>query len=145
MMTGVPALTAGRVERWSLAVIGVFTLPVGLQAAFFPESFYDDFPFGRGWVAVDGAYNEHLVRDVGVLYLALVVVTLWAAWSGAGTRPVGVAWVLQGVLHLMYHLGHLDELDTGDQVGLVVTLTLVPVLAVVSLVAGARADEPDRG
>ena len=46
-------------------------LGVGLQALFTPRSFYDDFPLGRGWVAMDGPYNQHLVRDVGSLNLAL--------------------------------------------------------------------------
>ena len=38
-----------------------------------PAAFYDDFPgLGRMWVAPDGPYNQHLVRDVGELNLALV-------------------------------------------------------------------------
>jgi hypothetical protein len=39
-----------------------------------------DFPgAGRSWVAPDGPFNEHLARDVGVLNLALAVVTIAAA------------------------------------------------------------------
>ena len=45
-----------------------------------PQSFYDDFPgLGRAWVSVDGPYNEHLVRDVGALNLALLVLFV-VAW-----------------------------------------------------------------
>ena len=53
-------------------------LGVGFQALFTPRSFYDDFPIGRGWVAMDGPYNQHLVRDVGSLNLALVVLVFAA-------------------------------------------------------------------
>ena len=116
-------------------------LPAGLQAAFTPKSFFTDFPLGRGWIAHTGdVYNEHLVRDVGALFLALIVVTVWAAWraasGGASLRPVAVAWLLQGGLHLAYHIGHLDGFGTADKVGLVGSLVAVPVLAVVALWAG---------
>src|SRR5437879_910064 len=60
---GVPRALPGRV-RLMLWVLAFSAFGVGVQAAFFPRSFYDDFPMGRGWVAMDGRYNEHLVRDV---------------------------------------------------------------------------------
>ena len=69
---------AGAARPWSrlmLWILAFSAFGVGVQAAFFPRSFYDDFPFGRGWVAMDGRYNEHLIRDVGALNLALLVVT----------------------------------------------------------------------
>src|SRR5262249_23337230 len=71
-----PALP-GRV-RLMLWILAVSAIGVGFQAAFTPRSFYTDFPFGRGWVAMDGRYNEHLIRDVGVLNLALLVLTVGA-------------------------------------------------------------------
>jgi len=122
------------IARWSLLLIAVFMIPVGLQAAFAPASFFDDFPLGRGWVSAGGApYNEHLVRDVGVLFLALIVATLWAAWRREAMIGVAIAWLVQGTLHLAYHIGHLDDLDSADKVGLVVSLALIPLLAVVAL------------
>ena len=46
-----------------LVVVGGST---GLWATLSPRSFYDEFPGGgRAWVAADGPYNEHLVRDFG--------------------------------------------------------------------------------
>ncbi len=70
-----------RVQRWALALIGLFMLPTAIQATFAPESWYDDFPLGAaGWRRRAVAYNEHLVRDVGVLFLALIVVTAWSVW-----------------------------------------------------------------
>lgn len=55
----------------------------GIWAAFLPESFYGDIPAIRpAWVAVDGPYNEHLIRDVGAMFLALAVVLIPPAAVG---------------------------------------------------------------
>ena len=129
----------GRTARISLALIAVFMLPAGLQAAFTPESFYEDFPFGRGWVAAEGgSYDEHLVRDVGFLFIALIIVTLWAVWRRTDPRPIAIAWLVQGIGHLVYHLGHLDGYDGVDKVGMVVSLAAIPVLAAVALRDGVH-------
>ena len=113
-------------------------LNFGAQAAFAPRSFFDDFPLGRGWIAAEGgAYDEHLVRDVGVLFLALILVTVWAIWRRSLARPVACAWLLQGSLHLWYHIGHLDGLDGIDKFGMVMSLAAVPVLALIALWAGS--------
>ena len=130
-------MIAGKIERWSLALIAVFMLPTALQATFAPRAWFDDFPLGRGWIAAEGGtYDEHLVRDVGVLFLALVIVTAWAAWRGEAMRVVAIAWMVQGVLHLAYHIGHLDGLGTADQTALVGSLVTIPVLAAVALWSG---------
>jgi hypothetical protein len=56
-------MTRLRTDHVALATIAVVMLPTGLQAAFAPRSFFDDFPLGRGWISSGGeAYNEHLVR-----------------------------------------------------------------------------------
>jgi hypothetical protein len=129
-------MAADRIARWVLVLIAALMLPTALQAAFTPKSWFDDFPFGRGWVAAEGgAYDEHLVRDVGVLFLALILVTAWAAWKRQAVLAVAVAWLLQGVLHLVYHIGHLDGLGTVDKVGLVGSLISIPVLAAIALLA----------
>ena len=126
--------------RLCLGAIGLFMTPVGVQAAFAPRSFFDDFPLGRGWIAAEGgAYDEHLVRDVGFLFLALIIVTLWAAWRDEFVVPVAVAWLVQGIGHLVYHVGHLDGLDGVDRVGLVFSLAAIPVLAVIVLATQPRA------
>jgi hypothetical protein len=105
--------------RVVLAVYAVVIGGTGLWAAAFPRSFYDDYPgFGMVWVAPDGPYNEHLVRDVGTLFLALATVVAVAA---VRTTPllVGVAAgasLVNAVPHLTYHLFNLEVLDTSDQV-----------------------------
>ena len=135
-------MNRNRLERGALGLIAAAMLPAGLQAAFAPRSFFEDFPLGRGWIAHDaGAFNEHLVRDVGGLFLALIVVTAWAARRGGPTRVVAVAWLVQGVLHVAYHAGHLEGFAAVDQVGLIGSLVTVPLLALVALWAGRTTSE----
>lgn len=127
------------ISRWALLAIVAFMAQTALQAAFAPRSFFDDFPFGRGWIAAEGgAYDEHLVRDVGVLFIALIIVTVWAAWRREAMMAVAIAWLVQGVLHLTYHIGHLEGLATIDKVGVIGTLAAIPVLALVALWAAIQ-------
>ncbi|MDQ6698159.1 MAG: hypothetical protein M3Z46_11955, partial [Actinomycetota bacterium] len=90
----------------------------------------------RQWVSADGPYNEHLVRDFGSLNLALAAVA-----AVAFVRPVrelliavGLANLVYGVPHLIYHLRHLDVYDTADKIGNVVALSAVLVLPAILLV-----------
>ena len=121
--------------RLALAVLAASSAVVGLWAGFAPRSFYEDFPGGgRTWVAVDGPYNEHLVRDVGELNLGLAVVLALGAWFGGRwlIRAAAAGYLVQGLPHFVYHLRHLDPLEsTGDKVGNVVSLglgVLLPIL-----------------
>lgn len=124
--------------RWVRAVLAIYGTGLavtGVWAAAFPRAFYDDFPgFGRVWVAVDGPYNEHLVRDVGSLNLALAALLLAAAIR---TTPllVGVAAganLVNAVPHTVYHLRHLDVFETTDQVTNMIVLAST-VLAPIAL------------
>jgi hypothetical protein len=130
-----------RVLRVLLVLLALGNIQVGLWATFAPRSFYDDFPGGdRSWVALDGPYNEHLVRDFGATNLALAVLTIAAlVWlTRALVVTAGLAWIAYGVPHLVYHLRHLDVYDTGDQVANVVLLTLAPVAGAVVVYLGAK-------
>lgn len=124
-------------RRAILLVTALIGLYVGGWAAVVPRSFYDAFPgLGSVWVAVDGPYNEHLVRDVGTLYVALAAASIVAAAShraDAG-RVVGVAWIVFSIPHLTYHLAHLDGFSVKDVVAQVVALGATVVLAVPLLV-----------
>lgn len=115
-------------------LLGLF---VGGWAAFFPRAFYDDFPGATlAWVSVDGPYNEHLIRDVGALYLALAAagLTAFALRDRNSSRVVGSAWLVFGVPHLYYHLQHLDLLDsTVEAVGLVVSLSVSLAFGIILL------------
>jgi hypothetical protein len=137
-----------RVVRAALATLLLVAVPVGLWATVAPQSFFDDFPgAGRTWVAADGPYNEHLVRDFGSLNLALAAVTVVALVTLA--RPVVVAaaaaWLLYSLPHLVYHLRHLDLYDTTDQVLNITALAGALVLPVVVLVAELRRPPGDAG
>ena len=134
--------TVLRIGVWFL---GLTALMTGAWAALAPRSFYDDFPgFGREWVAPDGPYNEHLVRDVGELYLALAIVTIAAAitLSRPLVRATLVAWIVSGALHAVYHARHTDPFDSSDAVAIVASLALQPLLAAVLLYLTLPAVEP---
>ena len=117
--------------RGLLGVLGLSALTVGLWAQLAPRSFYDSFPgLGRHWVAVDGVFNEHLIRDVGGLQLALALTLLAAAvtLSPPLVRTAALAALVFALPHLAYHLGHLDTLAAADGVANVVVLGLAVVL-----------------
>ena len=74
--TTVPStdMTPSQIIRVAFGYLALSSLQIGAWALFAPRSFYDGFPgAGRSWVSVDGPYNEHLVRDVGALNLAIAV------------------------------------------------------------------------
>ncbi|HET9730358.1 MAG TPA: NAD-dependent epimerase/dehydratase family protein [Acidimicrobiia bacterium] len=124
---------------WSRLMLWILTFSatgVGVQAAFFPRSFYDDFPFGRGWVAMDGPYNQHLVRDVGALNLSLLVVTVaaLALSTRALARTAAIGWLVYSVPHYVYHLRHLTMSMAGaDKIGIVVSLAITVAAPIVLL------------
>jgi hypothetical protein len=110
---------ADKVTRAGLALLGLVGLQVGLWASVAPRSFYDDFPGGgRSWVAADGPYNEHLLRDFGALNLALtaVVAVALVTKAPAAIRAAGLGWLVYSVPHFTYHARHLHVYDTTDQV-----------------------------
>jgi hypothetical protein len=127
--------------RVVLALLAISSGIIGLWAAFSPRSFYLHFPGdGHTWVALDGPYNEHLVRDVGALNLALTVVTLFALF--ALTRQLvlatACAWLVYGVPHLVYHLRHLSPFSGSDQVSIPVSLGLGVAGALLLLIPPRR-------
>lgn len=125
-------------HRIALVVIAAGSLVVGVWAQAFPRSFYDDFPgAGRVWVAVDGPFNEHLVRDVGGLNLALAFVAGFAlvTRSVLVARAAGGAALLFGAPHLLYHATHLDPFDTADVVANLVALSVAALAGLLALAA----------
>jgi hypothetical protein len=132
--------------RIAAALLALIALFVGGWAAVAPHSFYTSFPLpGHHWIAALPAYNEHLTRDVGGLYLALFVASLWTV-----LRPrlesfhlVGASWLGFSVPHLAFHATHLEVFSNPDAVGNVLTLTAAVVLAALLLWPAGRGSKID--
>lgn len=137
------SMTVRRVILWATAALGAY---VGVWAAWLPDSFYAAFPgFGRIWIAVDGPFNEHLIRDVGSLYLGLAAASVVAAFSRTAdaARAVGAAWVVFGAPHLVYHAWQFTGMAPLDVAGNIVGLGGSLVLGALLLSPGPRAHRGD--
>lgn len=123
-------MRAPAIARAALVVLVVVAASIGLPASFAPQSFFDDYPFVASWVALLPPYNQHLVTDVGGLYLGFAVVLGWAAWTLQRelVRAACAGWALMSVLHLVFHATHLDGFSPADAVAEVASLALVLVL-----------------
>ena len=115
------------VVRVALALLALTAAFVGFWALLAPSSFYASFPgLGYTWVSEAGPYDEHLVRDVGALYLALLVVTVLALLRPASVRPwaAGLAWLVFAVPHLVFHAAHAGPGDAVEVTALALNVLL---------------------
>jgi hypothetical protein len=126
--------------RLVLGILAAVQATDGLYALFAPRSFYDDFPAGRGWVEALPAYSEHLVRDVGALFLATAVILAAAAiWLERRLVLVAlVSFLVFSVPHTIYHLFNLERISTGDAITEAVLLVLTVLAPLALLVAMLR-------
>jgi hypothetical protein len=125
-----------KTRRILLALLAALAAYVGVWGAAFPSAFYSAFPgFGLTWISVDGPFNEHLIRDVGGLYLGFGCAAVAAAVVKGATagRVLAVGWTVFCVIHFAYHLAHLDG-SALDIVGDVVSLGLSLVVGVLLIV-----------
>jgi hypothetical protein len=126
--------TTSPVRLWIRVALGyliVVSSQIGVWALVAPRSFYDDFPgLGRTWVAVDGPYNEHLVRDVGALNLALTVLFAAAWWrlDRHMLTVAGGAALAWGVPHALYHVTNTDGLGGSDVAASLLGLVLFVIV-----------------
>lgn len=127
--------------RSGLVVLALVQGSLAVWALLAPRGFYDSFPgAGRSWVAPHGPYDEHLVRDVGSLSLALVVVLVVAAASldrrlVATAAGAFLAWSLP---HFAFHLTADDVLPAVDQAGSWIGQGLTIAIAAGLLIAAVR-------
>ena len=148
-------LTAmGRHKIMSIRSVRAVSLLLAISAAcvsgwalFAPRSFFASVPWwGHLWLAVDGPFNEHLVRDVGALYLALLALTGWAVRRPERelVRLTAAAWLVFSVPHLAYHVVHLTAYHVADRllnvVSLGATVLLAGTLSLATPRGGDRAD-----
>lgn len=122
-------MRAPGIARIALVVLAFSVASVGLPATLAPQAFYDDFPFFSHWVDLLPPYNQHLVTDVGGLYLGFTVLFAWAARTLQPTlvRAACSAWLLVAALHLGFHATHLDEFGTADAVAEIASLAFLLV------------------
>jgi hypothetical protein len=136
-----------RVLRGGIAVMAVTPALVGIWATISPRGFYDDFPgLGHTWVSAVSTYDEHLVRDVGALYLGSLVL-LALAWWWLDRRLVQAALISYAVAalpHLVYHLTALDNFSTGDAIAEIAGLALNVVLPLWLLTVSRRSGRLSR-
>lgn len=136
--------------RPGLLLVGIAQLTVTGQALLAPKSFYEDFPFGRGWVSALPAYNEHLIYDYGAFTLgASLGLVLAAVWLDRRVVQLAiVSWLAGATIHFVYHLTTLDVYDTTDSIanvaGLLVYIVIPAVLLVMSRERSTSAEDPGR-
>ncbi len=139
-------MTYRTVARAALAYLAVVSAHIGFWALVAPRSFFEDYPgLGRHWVSIDGPYNEHLVRDIGALNLALLTLVLATAMHPTRSRLAitAIASLVWSLPHLAYHLSRTGDLGRTDAVVSVGGLVLYAFLAA-ALVLAAR-NEPSTG
>lgn len=122
--------------RVSLGLLAVSQVVIGGWALLAPWHFFLAFPSARhAWVALLPPYNEHLVRDVGALNLALVVVLGVAAVTADRrlVRVAAVAFAVYTVPHTLFHGSHLEGFSLGDGVAQMSGFVLQLLLAAAAL------------
>jgi hypothetical protein len=138
------AVTYRMWTRIALGYLILVSLEIGVWAQFAPRSFYDNFPgLGRAWVRVDGPFNEHLVRDVGGLNLAIaaVLIAAFVTLSRSMIIAASVATLLYGVPHLVYHIANSDGLGSGDVIVSIGGLALFAAVPIALIVVSRRVAE----
>ena len=125
--------------RVLIALLAVQTAMVGVWGSIMPLSFYEDGPLpflDTGWTALLPPYNEHLMRDYGLMNLGFAVVLFYtlATMTPSIVRLSMAAYLVFAVPHTVFHLTHLDHLSTGSATGLTITLGLTVLLPLLVLV-----------
>jgi AhpD family alkylhydroperoxidase len=103
--------------RAILLVLGVNQALIGVTMLADPRGWFESFPLGRDWVEALPPFNEHLVIDVGSLFLGIgVLAVLAAVWLERRlVIATCVAWLLYAVPHTIYHSIE-QPLGTGDAI-----------------------------
>ena len=129
--------------RYGLLAVAFAQLGATLQALLTPRSFYEDFPFGRGWVEAYPSYNDHLIYDYGAYTLgAVVALVIAAVWLDRRVvQVVTVSWLVSATIHFVNHVLTVDRYGVGDAVVNLAGLALFVVIPGALLVR-SRHDSP---
>lgn len=127
--------------RGALLVLCGYCLFIGFTAVAAPHAFYDDFPFLAHWVDKLPPYNEHLITDVGGLYIGFAVVVGLAAWRLQRDLVIAACagFLTVSVPHLLFHVTHLDGFSGTEAAAELIALGSLLVPPVVALWAGRSA------
>jgi Ca2+/Na+ antiporter len=134
-----------RAQPWfrpALAFLVVTQVVVGVWQLLLPRSFYDLY-----WVQLLPPYNEHLMRDVGALNLALAVV-LGASVLIMERRLVStalLAYLTFAVYHLVFHATHLEHFPQADAIAQTSALALGVAFPSVLLILAWQGERVGRG
>lgn len=122
--------------RICLAVLGLSALGLGLPATFAPETFYTDYPFFTALVSLLPPYNEHLITDVGGLYLGFGVMFAWATVKPSRQLivPLCSAWIVAQALHFAFHISHLTGFTTTEAIAQQIGLGIYILVAMIPIV-----------
>ncbi|WP_068179053.1 hypothetical protein [Mycobacterium sp. UM_CSW] len=137
-------------HRGTLVLLGAGGAVTGGWAYAAPRHWYDSFPgFGMSWLPQLGPYNEHFVKDVGAMFLALTALTAVTVVLVANqtlVRVTAVAWLVFNTLHCLYHLSMLQMYNTRDATlnGILLPLLVVAAAALFTPVRTASAPSPRR-
>ena len=138
-------MTLRRVLLW-LTVLGAAF--IGCWGLFAPRFWYDEFPgLGLHWLPPLGPFNEHLVRDVGAMYLGLGVVAFGAAMRPTEEfliRVAAASWFVFSLPHLIFHLTHLEMYGPLDRALNVIALGFFVVMPIVVVLPLRRMNSQTR-
>jgi hypothetical protein len=137
-------MRAPTLARAALLVLCAYCLFIGFTALAVPHTFYDDFPFLAHWVERLPPYNEHLVSDVGGLYVGFAVVVGIAAWRPERLLVLAACagFLTVSVPHLLFHVTHLHGFGTVDGAAEIAALAALLIPPCVALWA-SRPAGPD--
>jgi len=118
-----------------LAILAFAALSVGLPATFAPGTFFDDYPFFSSWVGLLPPYNQHLVTDVGGLYVGFGFLFVWALIKPSRQLilPLCIGWFVAQALHFLFHLEHLEGFGTADAIAQTVGLALITLIPLIPI------------
>jgi hypothetical protein len=92
--------------RSLISLLGLTQLALGAVMAIAPGAFFDA-------IADYGVRNDHYIRDLSTLYLALGIALLLAAGRPSWRVPVLAFALLQYVFHSVNHLIDVGDADPG--------------------------------
>ncbi len=140
-------VTSRRAEiRAGLAGLALPVVVIGGWALLAPHNWYENFPVGDAhWISSLGAYQEHLVRDFGSLYLALGALLVFAAVvldRLLVLAVLGASLVFQ-VPHFIFHAANTEPFSTAGNIVNLVLLAAGLALTLMLLGMVSKSPEPN--